>query len=294
MTSDAKPNTTPNANLRLGLLLMAVAMLAIPMVDGLAKFLSADYSPLFISWVRYAMAACIIVPIGVFRFGRHFLPTTQLPAHFLRTCCLVGAMTLYFLAIARVPMATAASAFFVSPILATVLAVVFFGERLSIWKVLALVLGFVGVLIIAKPGADLQPGILLALASGIAFAAYLVATRLASRESDPIKTLAFQCLVGAILLLPQALLTWQLPTIDVLHLFLLLGVLSVVCHLLSIAAFRYAETSVLAPLVYLELVGAVVIGYLFFGDFPTPSVWLGALFIVVAGLLLSRRSKAVG
>ena len=270
---------------------MATAMLSIPIVDGLAKYLSSDFSPLFISWARYAVASCIILPIGFYRFGFSLFPSTQLRAHFFRTLCLVSSMTFYFLAIALIPMATATSAFFISPILATAIAVVFSKERFSASKFISLVLGICGVLIIAKPGRSIEPGVLLAIAAGVAFAIYLVATRIASRNSDPVKTLSFQCAVGAALLLPQALFSWQLPSTDFIHLFLALGVLSVISHLMSIAAFRYAQTSVLAPLVYLELVGAVVIGYFVFSEVPGVEIVAGAALIIVGGLIVTFYSK---
>jgi len=184
-------------------------------------------------------------------------------------------------------MATATAAFFISPILATVLAIVVSKERITWAKCISLLLGLGGMLLIAKPGTSLQAGVGLAVAAGVAFAIYLVATRLASSNTAPIKTLTFQCLVGSLLLFPQALWTWTIPTAEFYVLFGMLGIVSVGSHLLSIAAFRYAETSILAPLVYLELVGAVIIGYLVFDDLPGLSIWAGALMIVLGGLIVT-------
>jgi len=92
--------------------MMAIAMLSIPIVDGLAKYLSVDFSPLFIRWAWYALASCIKLPIAILRFGRSVFPRSQLGVHFFRTLSLVMAMTLYFLALAQIPMATATSAFY--------------------------------------------------------------------------------------------------------------------------------------------------------------------------------------
>lgn len=269
---------------------MAAAMLTIPVVDGLAKYLSDGYSPLFISWARYAVACVFILPVAFLRFGRNVLPRHNLAAHFFRTLCLVVAMTLYFVSISLIPMATAISAFFIAPVCATAMAVVFLGERLTRWKIAALMCGVAGVFFIVQPQGGIQPGILLALLAGVAFAAYLVATRAASRQSDPVKTLVFQCLIGTLLLTPQMILTFQMPQLEVLHLFTLLGLLSVVSHLMSISAFRYAETSVLSPLVYLELVGALIIGYLVFNDTPGAAELVGAVLIIIGGVLLLRKT----
>jgi drug/metabolite transporter (DMT)-like permease len=273
-----------------GVFLMSVAMLMIPMVDGAAKYLSSSHSPLYISWARYAVACAIVLPLAMARHGKRFLPREQVGAHLLRTVFLVAAMTCYFLAIARIPLATAISAYFVGPIIAMVLAVMFLGEALTFRKAVSLFLGFAGTLIILRPTGGTDPGLLLAIGAGGFFALYMIATREASRESEPIKTLAFQCLVGAILLTPQAIWAWSVPELAGLWIFLAMGLLSAGSHILSIIAFRYAETSTLAPLVYLELLGTATIGYVVFAELPDVYVWVGALAIVFGGALLVQRS----
>lgn len=286
----APSGDTPKA-LR-GIALMTAAMLLIPLVDGLAKHLSATHSPLFISWARYMAAAVLVLPVAGFLHGKRALPRNKLGLHTARTALLVAAMTLYFLAIARIPLATAISAYFIGPVVAALLGMMFLGESTSARKTIALVLGFAGAILVLGPGGQIDTGILLALGSGVLFALYLVATRLAAHHDHPLKTLAFQCLIGAVFLTPQAIWTWSLPGVGELHLFAALGGLSALSHVLSIAAFRYAETSTLAPLVYLELVGTSLIGIAWFGEVPGISVWLGSAVIVAAGLLLIRSPPA--
>ena len=282
----------PGSATLLGVALMTLAMLTIPVVDGLAKHLSSSQSPLFISWARYAAACLIVLPLALATHGRHALPRKGLGPHFLRTVFLMAAMTLYFLAIAEIPLATAISAYFVGPIIATLLAIVLLGERLTGRKVAALLLGFCGALLILRPDGELEPGVLLAMGSGACFACYMIATRLASQSSDPIQTLAFQCLVGAALLTPQALWTWSQPTSNELLLFMIMGLLSATSHILSITAFRYADASTLAPLVYLELVATSAIGFFIFDELPDLLVWIGAGVIISGGLLLLRRTPS--
>ena len=269
---------------------MCIAMLSIPMVDGIAKHLSGSYSPLFISWVRYAVASLLILPIGLKLFGKGVFPSENLGSHILRTVFLVTAMTLFFVSIAITPIATAMSAYFVGPIIASLLAVNFLGERMTTIKIIALVLGFIGAIVVIQPGGSMEPGILLALGAGISFACYIVSTRSASKNTSPIKTLAFQCLLGALLLLPQAVFTWEIPRLEDAPFFLAMGVLSVLSHFLSIAAFKYAQASTLAPLVYLELLSAAAIGYVFFNELPELHVWIGAAIIVSSGLLLLKKA----
>jgi drug/metabolite transporter (DMT)-like permease len=200
-------------------------------------------------------------------------------------------MTLYFLALARIPLATAISAFFIGPISAVVLSIFVLKERTTWPKIASLALGFLGALVILRPGGEISPGILLAFASGLSFGIYLVTTRLAAQKSDPLSTLAFQCAIGTLLLTPQAIASWALPQWSNIGFFLALGMISAFSHLLSIAAFRFAEASVLAPLVYLELIGAAVIGYYFFSEIPDNFTVIGAGLIIAAGLILVKARR---
>jgi drug/metabolite transporter (DMT)-like permease len=270
---------------------MAIAMLTIPIVDGLAKHLSARYSPLLLGWARYAVACLIVLPLAARAHGAHMFAIERRTWHLLRTVFLVAAMTLYFLSVARVPLTTATSAYFVGPILAAVLSVIVLKEKMTPRKTLSLISGFVGSMVILQPGSSIDAGILLALGSGVFFAFYLITTRQAAQESDPIKTLVFQCVAGTLLLTPQAIFSWSMPDWRDLLFFAGLGLFSVISHILSILAFRHASASRLAPLVYLELLGAVLIGYLAFREIPSPATILGAGFIIVAGLLLLPRQN---
>ena len=161
-------------------------------------------------------------------------------------------------------------------------------------KALRLALGFAGSIVVLRPGGSMDPGILLALGSGVLFAFYLIATRHAAQDSDPIKTLAFQCVAGTVLLTPQAALSWSAPAGNDLLLFAGLGLFSAISHVLSIAAFRLADASTLAPLVYVELIGAAVIGYVAFGEVPGMPTVVGAGLIVAAGLMLLPLPKRQG
>jgi drug/metabolite transporter (DMT)-like permease len=288
MTPAASPNPS---RVTLGIVLMTLAMLTVPLVDGLAKHLSSSYSPLYLAWARYAVAGLIVLPLAAATHGPSLFPAEQRMLHTLRTTCLVIAMTLYFLAIAQIPLATAISAFFVGPIIAVALSLTLLKERVTRRKIASLVLGFAGSIAILRPGATLNPGILLALGSGLFFALYLVATRQAAQASDPVKTLVFQSVVGTLLLTPQAAMSWSMPALNDLWLFAALGALSAISHILSIAAFRYADASTLAPLVYVELIGAAVVGYLAFNEVPGAATLAGAALVVAAGVVLLERRQ---
>lgn len=275
----------------LGIVLMAAAMLLVPGADGLGKHLSGAHSPLFVSWARYLAATVLLAPLAFALLGRDALPRRGLGPHILRTVLLVVSMSMYFTAISKIPLATAISTFFIGPIVAAVLSVPLLGERLTARKIAALVLGFAGVVIVMNPGSGFEPGLLLTIGAGVLFGSYIVTTRLASSGCSPLATLNFQCLLGTALLTPQALATWSLPQLPELPFFIALGAVSVASHILSITAIRYTEASLLSPLVYLELVGSIAIGFVFFAEVPSAMVLAGAAIIIVSGLLLVVRRK---
>lgn len=208
--------------------------------------------------------------------------------HFLRTGFLVSAMALYFISISLIPLATAISAYFIGPIVAVVLGVFFLKEKLTAIKLLSLFLGFAGSMVILNPGSTWDPEVVMAFGSRCLFALYMITSRMTSLESDPIKTLALQCVMGSALLFPFAFIFWKLPSLDYLHLYLGLGLFSAIGHIITIYAFRFADASTLAPLVYVELVATVLVGYFVFFEIPSITTTIGAMLIVLSGLLLFK------
>ncbi|WP_162262539.1 DMT family transporter [Bosea sp. Root483D1] len=281
----------------LGVLLMAAAMLIIPTSDAIAKYLSGAHSPAFLSWVRYVAALGFILPVALFWRGQQPAAPLASPrrywlSHILRTAFLVTAMTLYFVAITRIPLADALGAYFIAPIAATLLASITLRERLDRRKLLAVALGFVGAILVVRPGAETSADTLIALASGICMACYLVLTRATAQSRSPVATLTIQLILGILMLMPFALLQWTTPTREGLLLILLMGLVSTFSNLMTISAFRLAPVATLSPLVYLELIGATALGFALFGDLPSPTTWAGIAVIVAAGLIVATARPA--
>ncbi len=275
-----------------GIILMALGCLTIPVVDGLAKVLSNDYSPVFVSFMRYFMAAAIVTPFAFAVSGKKVIPAKhRLLPHIMRTIFIIGAMTSYYIAISKIELATAVACFFIGPIIATILSAFILKERMTATKIFSLVIGFAGALIVAQPGGGIEPGILYALLTGLLFGFYLVATRMASGETPPLQSLTFQNLFGAALLLIPGIIFWSNPAPEHFLMIAAMGLGSCLSHAMSITAFRYADASTLSPIVYAELVGAVLIGYFVFGEIPSLAVWTGAALIVVAGFMVIFASR---
>lgn len=277
-----------------GIMMMASASAIIPVADGLAKVLSQNHSAMLVSSGRFFAAAFLLLPIAFMRHGRRALPPRhRLKPHILRTILMISAMTLFYAAIVTIDLATAVSAFFIGPIVASIAAVFLLGEKMTRAKVAALLLGFVGAMIIARPGAALSSGVLLALTAGVFYGFYLVSTRMASGETTPLQALVFQNVFGTLILLPQAVLTWSTPSGFEVALLLAMGVISLICHALTITAFSHADATTLAPLSYVELVTSATVGYLWFGQVPEPAIWIGAACVAAAGLMLILTKRQV-
>lgn len=275
-----------------GLALMAAASLIVPIVDGIAKLLGERLSPLLVAWARYAAATLVVLPFAFAARGRRIFPRQGLAMQVLRTLCLVIAMTLFFVSLQWTTLASAIAAYFSGPIVAMLLSVLFLNEQLTIAKSASLVLAVFGALIVLQPfgGGSLGAGI--ALFAGCFHGVYLFVTKLSAARSDSLQTPCFQCLVGTLLLSPQAALTFEIPPADLLWLILSMGAVSALAHFLTIQAFRHAEASSLSPLVYLELVGAIAFGAAVFGDRPGPATLIGGTLIALSGLVLQRSQAA--
>lgn len=283
-------------NETLGIMLMAVSMLIIPTSDAIAKYLSSAHSPVFLSWIRYVAALGFILPVALLQHGQASPPASASSPRYwlsqvLRTAFLVAAMTLYFVAIVRIPLADALGAYFIAPIVATLLASIALRERLDRRKLLAVALGFVGAVLVVRPGTETSTDTLIALASGFCMACYLVLTRATAQGRSPVSTLTIQLVLGILMLMPFALLQWTTPTREGLLLILLMGLVSTLSNLMTISAFRLAQVQTLSPLVYLELIGATALGYALFDDLPSPLTWAGIAVIVIAGLIVATTSS---
>lgn len=275
-----------------GVAIMAAASLLVSLVDGTAKLLLANHSVFVVAWARFSVALCCVLPVAIWSFGLQCWPHRNLRAHALRSCFLVGAMTLFFASLESTELADAIVAFFVAPGVALLLAVLVLGERATLMACTSLVIGMSGVVVAVQPTAPQSGGILLALAAGVLMGCYLMATRVAGRACHPLRTLVFQCGFGTLLLSPFALTHLTVPNLTDAGLFAVLGGVSASVHLMVIRAFQFAPTTTLAPLIYLELLGAAFVGFVFFGDIPDTRTIIGAGLIACSGLLAWRAAAA--
>ncbi len=282
----------PKDHLLKGALLMIGAMLVLPVMDGFAKELSTKYPVLQVVWARYLFHLLAMLPLLLIRYRPRQLVPKRARLQLLRGTLLLTATALFFAGLAQMPQATVLALFFISPLVVTLLAPPLLGERVGVWSIVAVVVGFLGVLLVLRPGSGTVGwSALLALGAGVVHALYMIFTRRLAGSAPPLVTLAYTAVVGAVVMTVVVLFVWVTPTLADFGVMVLLGILAATGHFLLIKAFDYAPATFLAPLGYAEMITAVLVGYIAYRDLPDALSWLGIAIIVGAGVLVSVREQ---
>lgn len=262
--------------------------MAFPIGDTAAKHLAEiGYSTVWLSWARLSVGGLLLWP---FLLRAHLrgnrIKMRDLYEQSIRAFLIVMATVFFITALSHVPLADVVGAYFAAPIVAAILAVILLKEPFSKRIAFAVIIGFIGMVLIIRPSVTMNIGYLLALGAGVCMGAFVIATRWSDTNLPAMAVLSLQTGIGTIMLLPFALpfmLEFQLSDLKFVC---VMGGASAVANYLTIRALRFAPAGLLAPLIYCEIIGATALGYWFFGDLPSLTTWLGIAIIVAAGLLL--------
>lgn len=285
-----------------GVALMAVAMLLLPGMDAIAKYMAnfVGMSPGQVTFYRFFFQVLCTVPLVFMAGGRDMLRPKRPWMNLLRGVIHGAASLLFFAAVKYMPLADVFAIYFVEPFILTAMSAIFLGERVGWRRWLAIMVGFGGALIVIQPSFVLFGWTaLLPVACAFLYSIYLFMNRALGDADSP---LTMQTVAGfggtifmgaALFLGDSAGIADFAPSLPdsafSLVLLLILGALSGYAHMLVVRAFRMAPLSLLAPFQYFEIISATVLGYAIFGDFPTPSKWLGIAIIVASGLFIIWR-----
>lgn len=287
------PVTPPAHPFARTLPLFLFAGLCLSSLDATAKYMVQDHSLFLVVWARYAGQMLVVTPFAWHRAGPGFWRTRRLALQLVRSSMLLIATFCYFAALRYLPIAEASAITFLAPILIVLMSGPLLGERPSLWRWIASITGFLGILILLRPGSSVfHPATLLLIVTAFCNALYQVLTRKLLDESAH-TTLFYSALVGTVLLslaLPWGIgdtrLTWRDGA-----LLLLLGTFAGVGHWAIIGAFLRAPASLLTPFTYLQMVWAVGYGYFLFGQLPDHWSAIGMSVIVASGLLLALQER---
>ncbi len=269
-----------------GILLIMLAVFLFSSMDTLAKFLLRSYPLPPLIFARYAVHTLLMLILLAPRMGFNLIRTTRVGLQVMRGLLLVGSTGLFYLALRYLPLAEAAAITFVAPVMVTALSGPMLGERVTARQWAAVTLGFIGVLVIIRPGAGmLTPASVFPVITALLFALYQIMTRKLAGRENPVATLFFTALVGTLaasLMLP---FSWQAPSPTQAALMVAIGCLGGLGHFLLIRAVEVASPTALAPFIYTQLVWSTLLAFIVFGEFPNLVSLLGILVIIAAGLL---------
>ena len=274
-----------------------LATVAYATVDTLSKYQAREYPVGMIVWARYFVPLVLLLALFLPRRGVAMLRTAFPAVQLVRGVLLTGGTIFIVFAYRVMPIAEAQAISFIHPLLLTLLAVVFLGEKVSPLGWAAVLIGFSGVLIIVRPGGGLfTPAAILPLGLAFCFSSYQIFTRLISGKEDSLNSLFCVLLVGSVAMSLALPFSWVDPSPKGLFFFALIGVTSGIGHFTMIKALEYAPASLLAPFAYIQLLWVSILGVLVFGDFPDAVTLIGMGVVVAGGLLVagSRRRQGKG
>ncbi len=276
-----------------GIGLMLGAMAVLPLLDVIAKFLGQQGVPVMqIVWARLFFGAWMTLPFALKLVGVRGLVPNMPVMHGVRASFIIAATAFFFWALHYLPIADTLAIFFVQPLVLTLLSPFVLGEHVGLRRWVAVMIGFIGTLIIIRPGfQELNPGVFLALASGTCLAIYLLLTRKIAGSAPAMVTTFYTSLMGAIITSVIVLFVWVPPSPSQWGLFVLLSLIANGGHYLIVKSYDHAEASLLAPLAYTEMVMAVLAGWYFFGDFPDIWTFVGVAILIACAIYISWRER---
>ncbi len=276
--------------------LVLTSCLLFALLDASAKYLVlGGMSAPFVVWVRFAVHLVLAFILLRGWSNKRLFAYQNLPAQILRGCCLFGSTIFNFLALKTLPLADAVTINFFAPMVITALAGPLLGEWAGWRRWLAIGVGLIGVLVVTRPGfGHVGIGHGYAFLSVLSYCCYAIMTRSMSRTETSESLIFYSALTPVVLFSPSIPLAASMPP-DLLSWVLLLGlgVFGGLGHWLVIQAYKRAPVSALAPYPYSQIVYAVALGYLVFGDIPDRYTVVGAAIIIASGLYIVRREQTL-
>jgi drug/metabolite transporter (DMT)-like permease len=274
--------------------IFVLAMIIFAFQDAITKHLSVGFPAPQLLLIRFSVFLITALAFTVRGDGiRAAFATRCLWLQILRTLVIVAEIGLFILSVRTLPLADAHAIIAVSPLIVTALSVLLLHEQVGLRRWAAVVVGFIGILIILRPSFQaVDIGMLYALGTAVLFALYMVLTRIVSLKDSAGTSMIYMGVVGVIATGVLAPFYWRAPDLQSWGLLLGLGVLSTIAHLFLLKALSMTQASVLQPFNYTLLVWVTVVGFVVFGDFPDAWTIAGAGIVVASGLYTIYRERA--
>lgn len=277
------------------ILLMCVAVACFAGLDACGKWASRFVDPLVTTWFRYAVNVVLLSLVLNGWTRPRLMHSNRIGLQIARSLLLFGSTVLNFFALQYLQLTQTISIQFAMPLLVALLAGPILGEWVGPRRLVAIGVGFLGVLVITRPGtAALHPAMLLTVANTVCYALYAITTRLLAAYDPPATTMTYGSLAGVVLLTPILPFVWTTPpNVGVLAALVGAGLLGAIGHGLLTVAHSRAPASLLSPFIYTQIVWTTALGYVVFGDLPDRWTIVGAGIVIGSGLYLLSRERTV-
>ena len=272
------------------IILNASAWMIVPVMDAFAKHLSISMDVFQIAWARYFFSAFFTLTLMLIFYRKTLVWSKNPKLQLIRGFILAFSTLCFFYAISIISLPKALTLAFVAPITCTAFSPMFLNEKVGIRRWSAVIVGFLGALIVIRPGfIEVNLATLAAVSCGVFYGFYFIITRKLSSSDNSLLTLLFTSVVGLSIISLFVPTVWVDPTPNQWIMMAIIGLIASVAHLFIILSLKYADASKLAPLGYTEIITNIIISYYFFHELPDNWTYLGLFIIVLSGLYISRR-----
>ena len=279
-----------NNNIK-AILLAIIASFCAVLMSVFLKLAQNDINVFTAGFLRFFFGFLIIAPF-ILKSNFNIYKTNNFKFHLIRSIINVPMMILGFAALMYIPLEQIKAIGFLSPILVVILSVLILKERIYVIRILALVIGFVGVLIILRPGIiEINVGAYMVLLSGLLWSTVIIITKFMSKEDSPMTILTYQYSFVSIFTLPLALIYWTNPTLISLFYTLLAAIVGTILHLCINNSYRLADLSIIQPVWFTQLIFASLFGFGIFGEIPDGWTWAGGILVFTSVLIITYREN---
>ncbi len=276
-------------NNQFAIFLIIISIIFGTLMGTFIKLAQEELNVITTGFLRFFFGFLIITPY-ILKTKFEVFSTKNLKIHILRSALNLPAMLLGFAALAMLPLEKMTAIHFIVPIIVTILAVIFLKEKIYLYRSIALVIGFLGMLIILRPGIiDISIGIYMALISSLIWSVVIILTKKVSKDDSAITILSHQYVYMVLFSFPLVIFFWDQPSLKTIIFILCAAISGTILHIALNHAYKLVDVTMTQPYSFLGLVVSSIIGYFVFSDKPDFYTWLGASVIFCGVLLISYR-----
>ncbi len=273
------------------IILALIASFCAVLMSVFLKLAQEDSNVFTIGFLRFFFGLLLITPI-IIQSSFKIYNTINFKLHILRCIINVPMMIFGFAALTYIPLEQIKAIGFLSPILVVILSVIFLGERIYLIRTFSLILGFIGTLIILRPGfIEINIGVYMVLASALLWSCVIIITKFMSKNDSAMTILTFQYTFVTLFTLPLAIIYWNNPSFISLIYTLLAAIVGTVLHLCINNAYKLSDLSIIQPVWFTQLVFASFLGFVIFGSLPDFFTWIGAILVFISVLIITDREN---